>query len=63
MQKSILPGRRKNSGKKSNIFQFKILAKKPFQNKLQIKNFLKEEKAIIYYGNVVKNQVMQLKKR
>ena len=46
----------------SKISHFKILAKKLFQNKSQIKDFLKDEKAVTHYGNAVKNQVAQLEK-
>ncbi len=62
IRKRIWPRRGENSGGKSKISHFKILAKKLFQNEWQIKYFLKDEKTVTHYGNAVKNQVARLKK-
>ncbi len=63
IRKGIWSQRGENSGRKSKIFHFKILAKKLFQNESQIKDFLKDEKAVTHYRNAVKNQVARLEKR
>lgn len=63
IQKGIWLHKGENSRKKSKISYFKILAKKLFYNKRVIKTFLKNEKAITYYGYVMKNQVAWMKKR
>lgn len=63
IQKDIWSYKRKNSKRKSKISYFKALTKKLFQNKLQIKDVLKEKKAIIYYNIMVKNQIIQTEKR
>ncbi|MCJ1344479.1 hypothetical protein MMC31_002682 [Peltigera leucophlebia] len=63
IQKGIWLHRGENFGGKSKISHFKILARKLFQNELQIKDFLKEEKAVTHYENAIKNQVAQLEKR
>lgn len=57
IQKRIWPRKRENFRKKSKIAYFKILTQKPFQNKPQIKDFLKEKKALTHYKNAVQNQV------
>lgn len=62
IRKGIWPRRGENSGGKSKISHFKILAKKLFQNESQIKDFLKDEKAVTHYGNAVKNRVARLEK-
>ena len=62
IRKGIWPRRGENSGGKSKISHFKILAKKLFQNEPVIKTFLKDEKAITHYGNAVKNQVARMEK-
>ncbi len=62
IRKGIWPRRGENSGGKSKISHFKILAKKLFYNKLAIKTFLKDEKAVTHYGNAVKFQVARMEK-
>lgn len=63
IRKGIWPRKGENSGRKSKISHFKALAKKLFQNEPQIKNHLKEERAVTHYGSTVKNQVARLEKR
>lgn len=63
IQKNIWLRKGENSRGKSKISHFKTLAKKLFQNEPQIKDFLKKEKVVTYYGTMVKNQVARLEKR
>lgn len=62
IRKGIWPRKGENSGGKSKISHFKALAKKLFQNEPQIRDVLKEEKAVTHYGITVKNQVARLEK-
>ena len=57
IRKGIWPRKEENFKRKFKISHFKALAKKLFQNEPQIKNILKEEKAVTHYGTTVKNQV------
>lgn len=62
IRKGIWPRKGGNSGGKSKISHFKALARKLFQGEPQIKNLLKEDKAVTHYGTTVKNQVARLEK-
>lgn len=55
IRKGIWPRKGENSGEKSKISHFKALARKLFQGEPQIKNLLKEDKAVTHYGTTVKN--------
>ena len=62
IRKGIWPRKGENSGGKSKISHFKALARKLFQSDQQIKDLLKEDKAVTHYGTTVKNRVAQLEK-
>ena len=62
IRKGIWPRKGENSGGKSKISYFKALARKLFQSEPQIKDLLKEDKAVTNYGTTVKNRVAQLEK-
>ena len=55
INKNIWPCKRENSGGKLKISYFKALTWKLFQGKSQIKNLLKEDKAVTHCGITVKN--------
>ena len=62
IRKGIWPRKEENSRKKLKISYFKALARKLFQSDPQIKDFLKKDKVVTYYGTMVKNWVAQLEK-
>lgn len=62
IRKGIWLRKGENSGGKSKISHFKILAKKLFYNEPAIKTFLKNEKAVTHYRNAMKNQVARMEK-
>lgn len=62
IRKGIWPRKGENSGGKSKISHFNALARKLFQGEAQIKDLLKEDKAVIHYGTTVKNQVARHEK-
>ena len=58
IRKGIWPRKWENFGGKSKISHFKALIRKLFQSDQQIKDLLKEDKAVTHYGTMVKNRVV-----